>query len=267
MPKDIVEQRSGGKILGIATYDFLLVVAVIGKEDEVVQHLHQSLLAKQSVYHRQQRVDAVAALVGLLYLSPGIEELVGREQRTKLIVHAIADYHKSVELEQLWYVLSIAHSQLFIGILDGGIFLDGALELHHHHGQTVYIDDGIGPAQFLALNLQLVHQTENVTAGFVEVYEVDEERNLCRVFTLDGEAIHQVAHHLTVVLIQRTHLALYLLGGRLHLYVRNAFPFVLSLQEVHKVIAQEHVALLTHDVATGCVLIILLPEQVDDGLF
>ena len=139
-----------------------------------------------------QRIDTIARLICSLYFTPSIEEVVVSKQRAILIVYAIADYHKSIIAEQFWYIPTIAHSQLHIGIHDGSIRLHSALKFQHHHWQTVYIYYTIRNTLLRTFYLQLVHHFEDITIHILKVNHLNEQVRLRGIFALDGESLcHQ----------------------------------------------------------------------------
>jgi hypothetical protein len=105
-----------------------------------------------------------SAVTGLVAgdFAPGVVELVGREQRPHLGVHAVRQDAQRVVFHQFGNVAGVARGQLHIGVVDRGFFADGAFELEDHQRQAVDVEDGVGDAFLGALDLQLVNDAVDV---------------------------------------------------------------------------------------------------------
>ena len=130
--EDILVQGSGGEVLRVAADELALVFRGVGEVDEVVDDVNKAVLTEQSRHHRLQRGDAAVGLVLGVDLAPAVEEFVRSVECAEFVVHAIGDDDEGGVFEQCRYVAAVADGQLLIGILNGGVLLDGALELEHH---------------------------------------------------------------------------------------------------------------------------------------
>ena len=254
----------------IAADELALVLRGVGEIDEVVDDIDEAVLAEQAGNHRLERVDAVAALVFGVHLAPGVEELVRGVECAELVVHAVGDDNKGGVFEQGRNIAAIADGELLVGIFDGGVLLEGVLELEHHHGQTVQEDDGIGDAMLKAHDVELVHHLEDVMllVGLVEGDGIDIEVLFGRVFAFQREAVHQQVDGVAVLGVEGAAL---LLGddtdGRFHLGVGDAVVLVTIAQVSGQVVAQHHLVEVARDVLALGIIISLFLKQADDGLF
>ena len=60
---------------------------------------------------------------------------------------------------------------LLVGVVDGGVFGDGAFQLHHHEGQSVDHHHHIAALALVLFHPPLVHHLEEVSVGVVVVDE------------------------------------------------------------------------------------------------
>lgn len=90
-------------------------------------------------------------------LAPGVEELIGGKQAAHLVIHPVADNAQG-EYKQLWDIPAIAHRELAVGVVNGGLILaDDAFKFIHHQGHTVDVENGIGnPAGLSAFDCLLL---------------------------------------------------------------------------------------------------------------
>ena len=204
MLQDVFVKPVCGEELRIATNYLPFTLRGVREKYEVLHHTQQSILTEQTFHHGVQGVDTIICLIRTLHFAPGIEKLVRREQRTIFIVHAIADDHESIISEQLWNIPTIAHCQLRVGIHNGSVFLHGTLELQHHYGQTVHIDDAVGNASLQSLYLQLVDNLEDIPVNILKVYHFNEQIRQRGILTLDGETLRHQAIRLCILLIKRS---------------------------------------------------------------
>ena len=142
-----------------------------------MNNINQAVLAEQTGYHGFERVDAVAAFVLGVHLAPGVEKLVRSVEGAELVINAVGDDDESGVFEQCRNIAAVADGKLLVGVLDGGVLLEGVLELEHHHGQAVDEDDGIGDAVLESHDVELVHHLEDVVLliGIVEGNGIDIE--------------------------------------------------------------------------------------------
>ena len=148
-------------------------------------------LRNKPLNHCGQRVDPVHLLIVGFYLSPSIEEVIRREEGTVLVVCPVADYHKSVILEQFGNVSAIAYRELGVRIHDGRVFLDRTLEFEHHNGNAIDEHNAVWNAELLldAFNLKLIDDLENIVFGSVEINKFNIQVFLRPIFTVEDEAI------------------------------------------------------------------------------
>ena len=173
--QDVFVKPVSGKELRIATHYLPFTLRGVREKHKVLHNAQQSILTEQTFHHGVQGVDTIICLIRPLHLSPSIEELIRREQRTVFIVHAIANDDEGVIAKQLRNIPSVAHCQLRVGIHNGSVFLHGTLKLQHHYGQTVHIDDAVGNASLQSLYLQLVDNLEDIPVNILKVYHFHEQ--------------------------------------------------------------------------------------------
>ena len=134
--------------------------------------IDKAVLTKQSCHHSLQRGDAVVGLVLGVDFAPGVEEFVGGVECAELVVHTVGDDDEGGVFEQRRYVAAVADGQLLVGVFDGGVLLDGALELKHHYRQAVQEDNGIRYAMLVPYDVVLI---DNLEDFFVDNDTIDEE--------------------------------------------------------------------------------------------
>ena len=267
MVEDILVQGSGSEVLRIAADELALVFRGVGEVDEVVDDVDKAVLTEQSRHHCLQRGDAAVGLVLGVDLAPGVEEFVGGVECAEFVVHAVGDDDEGGVFEQRRDVAAVADGQLLVGILDGGVLLDGALELEHHDRQAVQEDDGIRDAMLVPYDVVLIDNLEDIMflLTLFESDGLDIKVLLGRVLAFQREAVHQQVHRVAVLFIQR---AARPLGddadGRLHLLLRDAVVLVAAAEILRKVVAQHHLVEVAHDVLALDVVIPLLLQQGDN---
>ena len=204
MVENILVQGSGSEVLRVAADELALVFRGVGEIDEVVDHVDKAVLTEQSRHHRLQRGDAAVGLVLGVDLAPGVEEFIWCVECAELVVHAVGDDDEGGVFEQCRYVASVADGQLLIGILNGGVLLDGALELEHHDRQSVQEDNGIRDAMLVPYDVVLIDNLEDVMflLTLFESDGLDIKVLPGRILALQREAVHQQVHRVAVLLVQ-----------------------------------------------------------------
>ena len=126
-------------------------------------------------------------------LAPGVEELIGGKQAAHFVIHPVADNAQGVKHHQLRDIPPIAHSQLAVGVVNGGLILtDRTFKFKHHQGQTVDIENGIGNAAGLpTFDLQLVDQFVDI-AVFISIRSRKVDQMNMDVLFLDAIFTHLV---------------------------------------------------------------------------
>ena len=243
MAQDIIEQLMRSEELRIAAYYLRLFLGSIGEEHKVLDDAEQALFAEQPLHHRMQRIHAVGRLVLRADFAPCVEELIGREERAVLVVHAIADDHKRIVFEQFGNIAAIADSQLGEGIHDGGVLFDGALKLQYHHRQAVDIYDTVGDTFLLSFDFQLIDNAEDIVLRLLEVNRFNEEVGLGSIFPLDSEPLRDEPIGMRIVLVQRTtHIRRQAGEDALHLKRCHSVCGIATAQERPQVIAEQDIA-------------------------
>ena len=202
--QNVLIEPMGSEELRITADNLPFTFRRVGEEYEVLHYTQQPIPSEQSCHHGMQGVDTIVCLVCTLYFAPGIEEFIRCEQRAIFIIHAITDNHEGIIAKQLRNIPTIAHRQLCVGIHDGGVFLYSTLELQHHYGQTVHIDDTIWNTSFQSLYLQLVDNLEDIPINILKVYHLNEQVWQRGILTLDGETLRHQSIRLCVLLIERS---------------------------------------------------------------
>ena len=198
MRKYIGKQLAGGEVLRITGND-LDIFAVVGirEIDKVVNNVKQPVFAEHSLNHGIQRINTIGRAVIHLDTPPGVKMLIVGKDTAGFGVHAIRKHRKAVVFEKLRNIPHIAGGDLNISIVDGRIFLDGRLELHHHHRQTVDVNNGIGAAGgFGALDSHLVDNLDNIFVVFtVKVDQLQMKVLGVAVFADKGFALDYTLEH------------------------------------------------------------------------
>ena len=156
------------------------------------------------------------------------------------------------------------------GILDGRVLFECVLEFEHHHGQTIDENNGIGDAVLVADDVKLIDDFEEVMflVRFVESDGIDIEVLFGGVFPFQRKAVHEQVDGVFVFVIERaTGLLHDDADGSLHLLVGDAVVLVAIVQVFRQVVAQHHLIEVAHDVLAFHMLIALLLQQGNDGLF
>ena len=230
----------------------------------------EAVLAEQAGNHRLKRRDAAVGLVLSVDLAPGIEELVRRVKRAKLVVHPIGDDDECRVFEQSGNIAAVADGELLVGIFDGRVLFERVLKLEHHHGQTIDENNGIGNAVLIADDVELIDDFKEVLflVRLVEGDGIDIEVLFGGVFPFQRKAVHEQVDGVFVFFIERaTGLLHDDADGSLHLLVGDAVVFVAVVEVFRQVVAQHHLIEVARDVLTFHMLIALLLQQGDDGLF
>ena len=126
----------------------------------------ESLLVEQSLNHRIKRIDA---LFGDRFVagdfSPCIEKVVIGEQRTHFRIDSITDHAQRVVFHQFRNIAGITNRQLFISVMNRGVFACRTFEFKDHQRQTVDIQNAIGNSFFASFDFQLIDDSINVVVG------------------------------------------------------------------------------------------------------
>ena len=267
---DVLIERTGSEILWIAADELPLVLRGVREIDEVVDDIDEAVLAEQAGNHRLERRNAAVGLVLGVDLAPGIEELVRRVKRAELVVHPVGDDDECRVFEQCGNVATVADGELLVGIHDGRVLLERVLEFEHHHRQAVDKNNGIGNAVLVAHDVELVDDFEEVVflVRLVESDGIDIEVLFGGVFPFQRKAVHELVEGVFVFVIERAAGLLHDdTDSRFHLLVGDAIVLVAVVQVFRQIVAQHHLVEVAHDVLTFHILIALLLQQGDDGLF
>ena len=268
MQTDILEQLVRGKELRITTNNLPFIFRRIREKDKVFQHAQQTLSPEQPLHHRLQRVDAVKSPLFGVNLAPGIEKVVGSEQRAVFVVHTVTDNDKRIVFEQLGNIPPIPHRQLPIGIHDGCLLLDGAFELQHNHRQTVHIDNPVGNTGLRPFNLQLIDNPENVVRQTLpaKVNRFDIQIGQRAVVALQRKPLHHQPIGVQIVFIQReSHVGGEFGHGTLDFERCDSGLAVASAEIGPQIVAQQDIAHLLVNLFTVCIDITLLLEKLHNG--
>ena len=134
---DIIKHLSGGKELRITADDGFTLLAVVGIEYEISQKLNDTVFGKGAGNHGEQRTDAVGHLVRIICLVPGIVIGIGREDAAHFGIGTVADNRQEAILHQLGNVTVVANGDLLPSVVNGGILVDGGLELPNGNRNAV----------------------------------------------------------------------------------------------------------------------------------
>ena len=159
---------------------------------------------------------------------------------------------------------------MFVCILDGRVLFERVLKLEHHHGQAVDENNGIGDAVLVAYDVELIDDFKEVVflVRFVESDGIDIEVLFGWVFPFQRKAVHEQVDGVFVFVIERATSLLHDdADSSLHLLVSDAVVLVAIVQVFRQVAAQHHLIEVARDVLTFHILITLLLQQGDDGLF
>ena len=159
---------------------------------------------------------------------------------------------------------------MLVGIFDGRVLFERVLELEHHHGQAVDENNGIGDAVLVADDVELIDDFKKVVflVRFIEGDGIDIEVLFGGVFPFQRKAVHEQVDGVFVFVIERATSLLHDdADGGLHLLVGDAVVLVAIVQVFRQVVAQHHLVEVAHDVLAFHMLITLLLQQGDDGLF
>ena len=148
-----------------------------------MNHFHQTVLPEEALDHCEKGVDAVHTLVRALYFAPSVVELVRSEECTEFTVYAITDDGKGVVFEDVRDVTTVADMNLLVSVVNGGVFTDSTLELKEDKRDTIDENDGIRPAVFFTLDLELVDDFEVVGFRMLVVQEINIEIGLGCIFS------------------------------------------------------------------------------------
>ena len=246
---------------------------------------------KQPLDHGEQCINAVFVdLVAGVDFAPGIKELIVGKKRPGFGIDAIADNAEGVVCEQFRDVAPVAHRQLGVGVVNGGVLADGALKFKHHQRQAVDVQNGIGNARFRADDLQLRHQFDNIAARRIvsrlfrhnlrelslsklpkrhqnRIFEqLHIEVFLVAVFALEQEAIGHKLHNRLVAFVEVGRgISVQLTNHRLDLGGRDAVRRILPGQKCPQIGFDEYLLRLALDGCARHMGIAFGVEQFDDG--
>lgn len=195
--------------------------------------------------------------------------LIVGEDAAGLGVHPIGQHRDTVIFEQLRDVPHVAGGYLHKGIVDGGVFLDGGFELHHHHGQAVHIHDGIRAAGGLgAFDGHLVDDLHDVLVIRLVKINQPQMKVLCAaILPHKSFALHHAQKHGLVGAVHRQSGSIAQGaddGGDFG--CRDSLSRILRSQERGQILFDQHVRQLPVQIIAGGVCIALGDEFVDDSL-
>ena len=191
VPLDVFKQLGCRKILRIPAHNFCVLVGAVRKIDKILDDSQQPVFAEKAAHHSYERVDTIHLFVIDLDFAPGVKEVVGGKEGAILVVRTVADDQEGVVLEQFGNVPAIAHSELDVGVHDSSVFLDGTLELQHHHRNAVEKGNTVRDTKLTAhtLNLKLVNDFEDIVFRMVVIHQLDVQILLGTVFPVKNEAV------------------------------------------------------------------------------
>ena len=292
--EDVPIQLRRGVVLRVAAEDLLLLARGVGQVNEVPDDIQQPRLVKQSLDHGVERIDPVLLdQVAAVRLAPGVVELVGSEEGTRLVVHPVADHAERIKLKQLGDVALVASGQLHVGVVNRRLLADRALEFKDDQGQAVDVENAIGDAFLAAGDLQLVDDLEEVialTVGCVGgrvlrddggllvrsrfakgdqpgvVDQLDVEILLGVVFAFQEEAVRDQFHDRLVALVEiGGGVGFELVDDRFDFLRRDTVGGVLLGEEGAEVGLDEHFLRLALNRLAQHVRVALGFEKLDDG--
>ena len=169
MQQNISIQLRRRIVLRIPAKNLLFPPGRVRQVDKIANHIAEAQRIKQPLHHGVERVDPILLdQIAAVRLTPGIEELVRREKRARLIVHPIADHAKRIVFKQLRDVALVAHCQLDKGIVNRRLLTDRALEFKHHQRQPIDVENAIRNPLLVAVDLELIHHLKDVAAWVVD---------------------------------------------------------------------------------------------------
>ena len=206
---------ANGKILVIASQNFDWLLAVAGEKNEVFQNVQESLLLEDTL------VEGIELGIGgvfsvAIFGFPLHKAVQTRGYGTGLVGGQIADDTDRVVNEHGGDILHVI-PDLVICVLDAGLLLGGALQLHQHQRQTVDKQDNIGTAVIAVFNVCiLVDRIESVVVRFVIVNQVYNRGTLLTpVKILHRDSVLQIIHEDHVFLHQAAGIEVLQLGNSL----------------------------------------------------
>ena len=224
--------------------------------------------------------------------SPWIPELVVRKEAPSPGIRSIRNHTKGVVFEKLGDVAFVTVCDLIVGVPNGRLLADGALEFKDDQGQAVDVENAVGDAFLVAGDLKLIDDLEEVVAGAVGgfvlrddgghlvggrfakgdqpgvVEQLDVEILLGVVFALQEEAVADQLHDRLVALVEiGGGVGFELVDDRIDFLRRDAVGGVLLGEEGTKVGMQQNLPWLSGDRLSLDVRITLLTQEFNDGCF
>lgn len=162
----------GGQYLGVSAL-------VLVEADVVLQNVEQPLLLKHAEEEGAVVGDEGRFIRAVHGLPLHVAGLLGGDGAGAGLAH-VADYVEGVVAEEAWNALLIV-LDLLVGIVDGGVFGDGAFQLHHHEGQSVDHHHHVAALVLILFHAPLVHHLEEVSFAAFVVDEPHQGRPLLAV--------------------------------------------------------------------------------------
>ncbi len=183
MPQNILIELGGRVVLRIPAEYLLFLPGGVGQINKVADHVAEAGRVKEPLDHRIERVYSVFFdQIAAIGLAPAVEEFIGREERTRLVVHPVTDHTEGIIFKEFRDVAFVAHRQLDKGIVNRRLLPDRALKFKDHQRQPVDVEDPIRYPLLVSVNLQLIHHLEDVADGSVaRIFLSYNRRHLARL--------------------------------------------------------------------------------------
>ena len=184
----------GGQYLGVSAL-------VLVEADVVLQDVEQPPLLKHAEEEGAVVGDEGRFIRSVHGLPLHVAGLLGGDGAGTGLAH-VADHVEGVVAEEAGHALLIV-LDLLVGVVDGGVFGDGALQLYHHEGQPVDHHHHVAALALILLHAPLVHHLEEVSFGTLVVDEPHQGRPLLAVLQVaDLQPVLHPEGKLFVVLLQ-----------------------------------------------------------------
>ena len=290
---DVLVQLGGRVILRITAENFFILFRGVGEKDKIADDVPQSVAIKHPPDHGIKGINALLLhRIAAVDLAPGVKKLIGSEKGTGLVVHSVTDHTEGVVLEQLRDVPHVANCELNKGVMNGGFFTDGALELKDNQRQAVDIQNAISNALFITCDFKLIDDLVNVGAcmicrgrlgnygchlsnsgsaersQFSIINKLNIEVFLTAVFTFEQEAVGNQFHDRLVALVK--------IGGGKHLQLADnginlaggdVVVCVLLSKKVSQVFLDQDFGRIAGNIPAKDTAIIFFFKKFDDRLF
>lgn len=182
----------GGQYLGVSAL-------VLVEADVVLQDVEQPLLLKHAEEEGAVVGDEGRFIRAVHGLPLHVAGLLGGDGAGAGLAH-VADYVEGVVAEEAGHGLLVV-LDLLVGVVDGGVFGDGAFQLHHYEGQSVDHHHHVAALVFILFHAPLVHHLEEVSFGAFVVDEPHQGRPLLAVLQVaDLQSVLHPEGKLLVVL-------------------------------------------------------------------